>query len=184
MSVPRWVYRFRSYLACPPLFIAFFSRFYEIESDSIIWPLGVGIILVGIALRIWAQQHLHHRLRVHKQFTTTGPYEFVRNPLYIGNVIICVGASIISELLWLIPITFFWCIGTYSIVIRYEEKSLLNRYGDTYRRYLLEVPRWALKISSLKNMGLIEQYLFQAVLVELPCLLVFLPYVIKEFIDT
>ena len=107
MSVPRWVYRVRNFFAGAPLFFAFISHAYEIEADGIIWPLGVGIVLVGIALRIWAQQHLRYRLKVHKQLTTTGPYEFVRNPLYIGNAIMCVGATIASELLWMIPITIY-----------------------------------------------------------------------------
>lgn len=183
MLVPRWIYRFRTYLACPPLIFALVWNKYEIEADGFIWPIGIGIFLVGVSLRIWAQQHLHHRLSVHKQLTTTGPYKFVRNPLYIGNIMICVSATIVSEVLWLIPVTLFWCIGTYSIVIRYEEARQLNKYGDAYRRYLLEVPRWFPKMARLKNLELINEYFYQAVLVELPCMLIMLPYVIKEIVD-
>ncbi len=96
MSVPRLVYRVRNFIACTPLIFAFISHSYEIEADGVIWTLGVGIVSVGIALRILAQQHLRYRLKVHKQLTTTGPYEFVRNPLHIGNIIMCVGATIAS----------------------------------------------------------------------------------------
>ena len=96
---------------------------------------------------------------------------------------ICVSATIVSELLWFIPVTLFWCIGTYSIVIRYEEARLLNKYGDAYRRYLLEVPRWFPKMARLKNLELINEHLYQAVLVELPCLLIMLPFVIKEIVN-
>jgi protein-S-isoprenylcysteine O-methyltransferase Ste14 len=181
MLVPRWVYRFRTYLACPPLLFALFWHSYEIESDFI-WPLGIGIFLAGLFLRIWAQQHLKHRLRVHKQLTTTGPYKFIRNPLYFGNIMICVSATIVSELLWLIPVTLFWCIVTYSIVIRYEEARQLNKYGDAYRRYLSEVPRWIPKRIRFSNVGMINEYFFQAILVELPCLLILLPYIVKEII--
>jgi len=183
MALPHWVYRFRNFLACPPLFFAFFSHFYEIEADGVIWTLGVSIVLVGIALRIWAQQHLRYRLKGHKQLTTTGPYEFVRNPLYIGNSIMCVGATIASELLWMIPITIVWCIGAYSIVIRYEEEHLLEKYGDAYRKYLMRGPRWFPEWPGLKNTGLINEYLYQTVLVELPGLFILLPYIIKEVIE-
>lgn len=184
MSVPYWVYRVRNFLACPPLIFAFVCHFYEIEAAEIIWPLAVTITLLGVALRIWAQQHVHHRLIGNKQLTTTGPYEFVRNPLYIGNILVCVGAIIASELLWLIPVTIFWCIAIYSIVIRYEEEHLLKKYGDAYRRYLLEVPRWFPKISSLRNrnMGLVNQYLYRTILVELSSLLVLSPYIVKEIL--
>jgi hypothetical protein len=96
---------------------------------------------------------------------------------------ICVSATIVSELLWFIPVTLFWCIGTYSIVIRYEEARLLNKYGDAYRRYLLEVPRWSPKMVRLKNLELINEHLYQAVLVELPCLLIMVPFVIKEIVN-
>ena len=184
MSVPYWVYRIRNFLACPPLIFAFVCHVYEIEADKIIWPLGVSLVLLGVALRIWAQQHIHHRLIGHKQLTTTGPYEFVRNPLYIGNIILCVGVIIASELLWLIPVTIFWCLGAYSIVIRYEEEHLLEKYGDAYRRYLLEVPRWFPKISSLRNrnMGLLNQYLYRTFLVELSSLFLLSPYIVKEIL--
>ena len=182
-SVPRWVYRVRNFLACPPLIFAFINHSYEIEADGIIWTLGPSIVLMGIALRIWAQQHLHYRLTVHKQLTTTGPYEFVRNPLYFGNTIMCVGATIASELLWLIPITIFWCIGTYTIVIGYEEEHLLEKYGDAYRRYLLEVPRWFPKALHFKNTGLINKYFRQSIVAEMHCSLLLLPYILKEIID-
>ncbi len=184
MSVPYWVFRIRNFLACPPLIFAFLCHFFEVEAEEIVWPLGVSILLLGVALRIWAQQHVHHRLIGHKQLTITGPYQFVRNPLYIGNIILCVGAVVASELLWLIPVTIFWCLGSYSIVIRYEEEHLLKKYGDAYRRYLLEVPRWFPKISSVgnRNLGLVNQYLYRTILVELCSLFLLLPYIVKEIL--
>jgi protein-S-isoprenylcysteine O-methyltransferase Ste14 len=182
MSVPYWVYRTRNFLACPPLLFAFLCHFYEIEAEEIIWPLGACVVVLGVALRIWAQQHVHHRLIGHKQLTTSGPYQFVRNPLYIGNIILCVGAVITSELLWLIPVTIFWCLGIYSIVVRYEEEHLLKKYGDAYCRYLKEVSRWLPGRSSLRSrkMGLFNQYLYQTILVELSSLCLLLPYLVKE----
>lgn len=130
MSSPRWVYRFRNYLASLPLIFAFALNDYEVEAGRLIWPLAVVIVLAGITRRIWGQQHLHYRVGVGKQLTTAGPYGFVRNPLYIGNMIMCVGATIASELLWLVPITILWCIGIYSIVIEGEE--VFTRKGSTF----------------------------------------------------
>lgn len=185
MSVPYWVFRIRNFLACPPLIFAFVFHVYETEAHEIIWPLGVSVVLLGVALRIWAQQHVRHRLAGYKQLTTTGPYEFVRNPLYIGNTLLCIGAVIASELLWLVPITFLWCLGVYSIVIRYEESHLLEKYGEGYRRYLSTVPRWFPKMSSVRNRptGWFSQYLYRTILVEISSgLFILIPYILKEIL--
>jgi protein-S-isoprenylcysteine O-methyltransferase Ste14 len=179
----RWIYRFRTYWACAPLLVALFTDYNEFEVHSLTWGLALGIFVPGMGIRVWAQQHLHHRLRVHKQLTETGPYQFVRNPLYIGNILICLSATIASELLWMIPITLFWCIGTYSLVIRYEESYLLQKYGDEFRRYLLTVPRWVPRLMLPGNLELKNRHWRRAVLVEFPNIFLLLPYAIKELLS-
>jgi protein-S-isoprenylcysteine O-methyltransferase Ste14 len=180
--IPKWVYRFRGYLVTPPLIFALVWFRYETEVEFI-WSLGISLFLLGLVVRIWAQQHLHYRLKAHKTLTVTGPYSFVRNPIYTGNILICIGATFISELLWLVPITFFYCLGIYSLVVRYEEAHLLNKYGESFRRYMLEVPRWFPKVLRSEDMGLINGFLRQSIVVEIHCFLLLLPYILKEIIN-
>ena len=182
MLIPKEVYSLRGYLVTSPLMFSLFWFRYETEVEFI-WPLGISLFLLGLVLRIWAQQHLHYRLKVQKSLTVTGPYSFVRNPIYIGNILICLGATLISELLWLVPITFFYCYGIYSLVVRYEESHLLDKYGVSYRRYMLNVPRWFPKVFRLKDIGLTNEYLRQSIVVEIHCLLLLLPYILKEIIN-
>jgi protein-S-isoprenylcysteine O-methyltransferase Ste14 len=182
MLVPKWIYRFRGYLVSPPLIFALIWFHWETE-EHFLWPLGLSLFLLGVTLRIWAQQHLHYRLRIRKSLTMTGPYSFVRNPIYIGNTLICLGLTIISELLWLFPLTLFYCLGIYSLVVRYEESHLLYKYGEAYRRYMVEVPRWLPKVIRLKNLGLINEYFHQSIATEIYCLFLLLPYLLKEIID-
>jgi protein-S-isoprenylcysteine O-methyltransferase Ste14 len=187
MSASKWVYRFRGYFIPPPLIFAFLCFRYETEAEFI-WPIGIGLLLFGVVLRIWAQQHLHYRLKVHKRLTMTGPYSFVRNPIYIGNIMISCGAIVLSELLWLVPITFIYCLGIYSIVVRYEEHHLLSKYGESYRKYMEEVPRWipkrwVPKFIYLPRLGIINGYLRQSIITEMHCLLLVLPFILKEIID-
>ena len=132
----KWISRHRGMLVSPPLVVALVTFADEIEVDRLVWPLGSAISLGGVALRLWAQQHLHYRLKIAKHLTTTGPYAFVCNPIYIGNTLICLGVTVVSELIWLVPLTLIWCLGVYSWVIRHEEGYLLNRYGQGYRRFL------------------------------------------------
>ena len=182
MSGPQWVYRYRGYLVSLPLIFALICFHWETE-EWFIWPLGISVFLIGVFLRIWAQQHLHYRLRIHKIQTITGPYSFLRNPMYLGNILICLGATIISELLWFVPITFFYCFGVYSFVVRYEETHLLEKYGESYCKYKAEVPRWLPKILSSKPIGLINEKFSQSIVIESTSLLLLLPYLLKEIIE-
>lgn len=183
MSVSPWVYRFRGYLVLPPLILTLICDHWEIEADFITWPLGTFLVLLGTGLRIWAQQHLHYRLKYHKILTVTGPYSFVRNPIYIGNILIYLGATVISELLWFVPITFFYYLGLYSLAVRYEEAHLLEKYGEPYRSYMVKIPRWFPKAMRFENMRQMNEYLGESIVIELPCLFILLPYIIKEILD-
>ena len=180
MTVPRWIYSLRTYLACLPLIFALFCRDYEFEDDRIIWPLGMGILLIGIILRVWAQQHVHYRIKVHKKLTTTGPYRFVRNPLCLGNLLIGVGATVTSELLWFTPVTAAWLILVYSLVVRHEEDHLLGKYGDSCREYRSAVPRWLPKPSGMRRLQFVNEYLRRAASIELRNLFILVPFVLKE----
>lgn len=180
-SVRRWwVYRFRGILVAPPLVFALICFSYETEADALIWPLGASIFLLGWALRIWAQEHLHYRLKGATHLTTTGPYSLTRNPIYVGNTLICLGATVISELIWFVPVTLFWCVGLYSIVVRYEEACLLDDHRELYREYVLQVPRWFPRTFGFKTLGLINEYFFPSVVAEAHCLLILFPYIVKD----
>ncbi len=183
-SFLRRIHHLRGVLISPPLVLCVFCFSYETELDELIWPLGTSIFLLGFAFRVWAQQHIQRHLKVSRHLVTTGPYSFVRNPLYVGNVLMCLAAVIISELLWLIPITILWCTLVYFIVVRCEESQLLRRYGQSYRRYMLEVPRWFPRVQGFRNMGLINGYLRTSIVAELHCLYILLPYILKEVISS
>ncbi len=183
MSIYRWFSRFRGILVAPPLIFALTFFRGEIEADIIIWPIGISIFLLGLFLRVWAQEHLHYRLKIPMHLTTTGPYTFVRNPIYIGNTLMCVSVTLASEVVWLTLLTFFWCVGVYSFVIQDEEAVLLEEYGELYRKYVSEVPRWFPRSLSLRNLGLRNEHLRASVISEIHCLLLLLPCVLKEMVS-
>ena len=61
--------------------------------------LGVGLVLIvaGQLLRVWAAGHLVKT----KRLTTTGPYAYVKNPLYVGAITIVIGFCIIGMPPWI-----------------------------------------------------------------------------------
>jgi protein-S-isoprenylcysteine O-methyltransferase Ste14 len=180
MSAWKLVYLLRGFLVSVPLVFAALWFRNESENEYIIWPVGLFVFFIGMAIRIWAQQHLRYRLKVHKELTLTGPYQFVRNPVYIGTILIVLGMTILLELLWLVPVTFVWCAIVYSLVVHYEEVHLLQRYGESYRKYMSEVPRWLPRGLRLSDLGIRNENFTASIVAELHCLLFLLPCILKE----
>ena len=141
-------FRLRGILVAPIYILSIFCTFAETESWEV-KVLGLMIFFVGLFIRVWSQMHLHYRLKAPRKLTITGPYVYVRNPIYIGNTMILAGTTLISELVWLTPIMIIACVIIYSLVIRYEESHLINKYGQPYIDYLKNVPR--LLPTSLRN---------------------------------
>ncbi|GMV99904.1 MAG: hypothetical protein AMXMBFR84_10430 [Candidatus Hydrogenedentota bacterium] len=181
----RQVFEIRGLLMVPPVLLMALCFSYEFEQDYIVWPLGFAVFLCGLALRIWAQTHLHYRLRVRKELTETGPYAYVRNPIYIGNTLILMSLCIMSELLWFMPVLLAWIALVYSLVVRYEEQHLTEKYGDPYRQFLARVPRWIPRLPLrpfVKTLSA-RQYLKASIVAELHCFLWILPFALKEIVS-
>jgi len=170
-------------LLAPPLLFAAFWIHGETDDDLVNWPLGMVLILAGVTLRVWAQQHLRHRLRQAMRLTTSGPYRFIRNPLYVGNTLVCVGATFLSELLWWVPVTLAWCCILYAFVVRFEEKHLQGLYGAQYQEYRSSVPRWFPRRFSFDNLGMMNNNLWASLRAESAGLLIILPYILKEIVE-
>ena len=72
----------------------------------------------------------------------SGPFAWVRNPLYLGNIGIWVGFALVAQLPWLAPIFIGLLLFEYHAIVSWEEGLLLSRIGDAYRDYTMRVPRW------------------------------------------
>lgn len=97
---------------------------------------GVGIGLIGIALRIWAAGHL----RKHQELSTEGPYRWTRNPLYLGSFLIGLGLTIAAHNLWLFLLFTGLFFVIYLPVMKREEEELIEAYSSQYREYRNSVP--------------------------------------------
>jgi protein-S-isoprenylcysteine O-methyltransferase Ste14 len=118
----------------------------EIVDGHIVWLVSIAIILFGFGIRLWATKHIGRRMlwmkKKGKQLIRMGPYAYVRNPLYIANIIIAAGFSILSKTFWFVPFSTLYFFLVYHFVILYEENRLLKKWGDEYQAYRDEVPRW------------------------------------------
>jgi protein-S-isoprenylcysteine O-methyltransferase Ste14 len=178
----RFFFKVRGAIMAPPLLFVLFSRWGEAESRALLFGLGGALFCVGVLIRVWAQMHLHYRLPVKKILTTTGPYQFTRNPFYVANTIILLGLCVVSGLVWFLPIMFVYSALIYSLVVRYEEAHLENKYGAPYEAYLAAVPRWIPSLAQQPGQYApdVLQYLWPGVKAEMYNFLYLLPFLAKQ----
>ena len=172
------LFTYRGYAYILPFGLMAIITYGEWEQDATLWPLGSAIIIPGFLIRLWATKHIGKRMpwmkKKRKYLVKTGPYALVRNPLYIGNILIAMGLSILSELIWFVPLSFFYLFILYHFVVRYEEKKLTERWGKEYLEYLREVPRWVPKVRNFPRLTQGSFRWIDALRSELPSLYVIL----------
>ena len=135
----------------------FFAFFYFIAvkpSQKLFIP-GIIIIFFGELLRTWSSGYI----KKNSHLTTTGPYSVIRNPLYLGNLIIGLGFAIISNsILWiLIFLLSFFII--YVNLIKKEEIKLSELFGDEFSQYKIKVPMLIPNFKNIKLNGSFEKQL-------------------------
>ena len=71
-----------------------------------------------------------------------GLYRYVRNPMYVGVLLLLLGEAITFESVALLLYTALWFIAVHLFVVLYEEPALRRRFGAAYDRYCDSVRRW------------------------------------------
>ncbi len=176
------VFKYRGLLMVPPVLFTMFSHHAETEGHWVYW-VGAIVFAWGLFGRIWAQMHLRYRLRVATKLTLTGPYAYVRNPIYISNTLMLVGMGFLSELVWFVPLMLLWCAVVYSATVRFEEYHLKGKYASEYEQFCVNVPRWIPKLpitSALKQSEPLRNHFWPSILAELHCWFLVIPYGLKE----
>lgn len=102
-----------------------------------VWP-GIAVALAGELVQIWASAHLRKNVAL----IATGPYRWVRNPMYLGRFLVGLGFALLTWRWWLILpyIVLFWLYAQARVLG--EEKRLTDLFGDDYRAYCAAVRRW------------------------------------------
>lgn len=77
-----------------------------------------------------------------KELVVQGLYRYVRNPMYLGVLLILLGETAFFRSSALLQYTVGWFIVVNLFVLLYEEPALRRQFGDSYERYFRSVPRW------------------------------------------
>ncbi|MGA8489529.1 MAG: isoprenylcysteine carboxylmethyltransferase family protein, partial [Terriglobales bacterium] len=108
--------------------------------------IGSALIVPGLVVRALASGHVQKN----EQLTTTGPYAYTRNPLYLGSLILAVGFAISARNLWIGAGLIVIFLAVYLPVIRGEEAYLREHFAE-FAEYARQVPRLWPRSSSFSN---------------------------------
>jgi len=83
------------------------------------------------------------------RLVVSGPYRYVRNPIYVGFVVILAGEALLFGSLGLLGYTAVaWCVGA-AAVRCYEEPILARKFGADYQDYRRAVRAWVPRLSAV-----------------------------------
>ena len=81
-----------------------------------------------------------------RELVVTGFYRYVRNPIYVGVLMIFLGHFLWFGTLALLTYTAVAFTGVHLFILLYEEPTLKKKFGTSYEEYLKQVPRWIPRI--------------------------------------
>ena len=109
--------------------------FFATPDDASMRAGGV-FLMAGLLMRLWSNGYA---IKLDK-LTTSGPYAFVRNPLYVGTALILVGFVVMFKVLLVGAAFFIVLAAVYARTIRNEEKMLSEKFGAAFLDYRARVP--------------------------------------------
>ena len=126
-------YRFRQFVGVGFLFVlTFLGRPGELGKAGLtMFLVGAAFALLGMLVRLWASGHV----KKDKVLTTTGPYGYVRHPLYVGNHLITLGFCIASGLWWSFAAWAVIGLFFYPGTIAHEDEVLHRLFGQSWERW-------------------------------------------------
>jgi protein-S-isoprenylcysteine O-methyltransferase Ste14 len=105
----------------------------------VLGAIGAVLFGCGIALAVWARLHLGRNWgmpmsqRAEPELVTSGPYRFVRHPIYTGLLIAILGTTLVNNLLGLIVVAILLAYFYYSGTV--EERNLTATFPTAYPEY-------------------------------------------------
>jgi protein-S-isoprenylcysteine O-methyltransferase Ste14 len=149
MDIRKFFFQYRGFTPVPLVLIVLI--FAQPNLHSFLW--GLFWMLLGELIRIWGVAYAGGATRTRQvgapYLVTDGPFGYVRNPLYIGNIIMYTGATLMANVWipWLIFIVWVFFSIQYYFIIDLEEEKLSELFGKEYLIYKEKVPKFIPSLS-------------------------------------
>ncbi len=131
--------------------LTFFRRGPRIETGVLAF-LAIPLWLIGGTIVLWCFKDFTFKghgtplpVDPPKELVITGPYRFVRNPIYVAAGLIFVGYFLWFGYWSFLEYALLAFICAHSFVVLYEEPTLKGKFGASYEEYRKRVPRWVPK---------------------------------------
>lgn len=145
MDLRQFLFRYRSYTPIP--FLILMLLFASPTAASL--ACGFCVVLAGEFLRLWGVAIAGSETRTTgavggTYLITRGPFAYVRNPLYVGNMLLYAGVGVMSYALfpWLGAAAFVYFLFQYAQIVSLEEQYLRTAFPDDFPLYARQVPRF------------------------------------------
>ena len=77
-----------------------------------------------------------------EEFVAAGPYKYVRNPMYIGALVLLIGFGLCLHSISILLLSLVVFLLVDLFVVYFEEPNLSRKFGATYEAFCKPVPRW------------------------------------------
>lgn len=124
------------------------------------WTVASGgtLAILGELLRFWGVAYAGSLTRVTggvgaPEVIVAGPYAHVRNPLYVGNILMYTGIGIMSNALfpWLVLVALIYFSFQYAQIVALEEDFLEKRFGTLYDDFRKNVPAFLPRVTGYQQ---------------------------------
>ncbi len=109
-----------------------------LTSEVVRWVVGLLLAGTGVAFDLAAivtlRRHRANMLpnRAATMLVTSGPFAISRNPIYLGNMLLILGAAALMATAWLVVVAAAWIALVSRLAITPEEQHLEARFGEAY----------------------------------------------------
>lgn len=122
-----------------PAFQTFSTYYGRMFSDPTVNSFGVIFCAMGLVFAVWARKHLGNNwgmpmtIKKESELITSGPYQFVRHPIYSGMLFAALGSMLVGDSFWLLFFVLLAIYFVYSSGI--EDNIMAEKFPQVYSDY-------------------------------------------------
>lgn len=126
---------------------AYIRKNFILFSWDFLTIIGTIFLIAGSIFRIWCINILGKSftavVKTHstQQLIQSGPYRYIRHPSYLGAYLAIIGSTVLMHTFVATILAILLMLVVYHFRIRYEEKALIEEFGEQYQLYQISTRR-------------------------------------------